>query len=421
MLLQTVQSLSDRLTAESLSGPPRSIARIPLPRHPRADVGFSVLDVTEWFGETSGGIRTYLLEKANYVASRPWLQHTLLVPGVRDCITDADGVRLYRLAGPPIPGQRPYRFMLATRTVSRIVQHERPDLIEIGSPFIVPWIVKRATRTSEVPLVCFAHTNVPRMFAPDEGEGNSVQRVLYRASTHYLRQLDRLFALTIVASEYSARELARVGIDRVAKVPLGVDVECFTPSRRERVTDTRARFGLPNTPLAAFVGRFAREKELHVVLDGWRDVERRCGARLALVGAGPMEAALRAHPYGHRVVFVPFLKEREALADLLASLDVYVAAGPIETFGLSAIEALASGTPLLSVNEGAVVEHVNGSGAGRLYERHHAASLSEEAVQLFAQDLGALGARGRAYAVAEHAWDSVFDRLFAVYRTVRGS
>ncbi|WP_373070524.1 glycosyltransferase [Gemmatimonas sp.] len=205
----------------------------------------------------------------------------------------------------------------------------------------------------------------------------------------------------------------------MAKVPLGVDVECFTPGRREWVTDTRARFGLPNAPLTAFVGRFAREKELYVVLDGWREVERRCGARLALVGAVPMEAALRAHPYGHRVTFVPFVKHREALADLLASIDVYVAAGPIETFGLSASEALASGTPILSVNEGAVVEPVEGSGAGRIYQRHQAASVTEEAVRLFAQDFGALGARGRTYAVAEHAWDTVFERLFAVYCTVR--
>ena len=89
-----------------MSGLPRSIARIPLPLHPRADADLGVLDVTEWFGETSGGIRTYLLEKANYVSSRPWLQHTVVVPGLRDRITDADGVRLYRLAGPPIPGQR---------------------------------------------------------------------------------------------------------------------------------------------------------------------------------------------------------------------------------------------------------------------------------------------------------------------------
>jgi alpha-1,6-mannosyltransferase len=172
--------------------------------------------------------------------------------------------------------------------------------------------------------------------------------------------------------------------------------------------------------LAAFVGRFAGEKELDVVLDGWAEVERRCGARLALVGAGPIEAKLRAHPYGSRVIFVPFVQSREALADLLASLDVYVAAGPIETFGLSAIEAMASGTPVLTVSEGAVVERVHASGAGAVYERQQPASLAHEAVQLFQQDLAGLGVRGRAFAEAEHSWSTVFDRLFAVYRAVLG-
>ncbi|PHX64829.1 MAG: hypothetical protein CK550_07890 [Gemmatimonadetes bacterium] len=243
---------------------------------------------------------------------------------------------------------------------------------------------------------------------------------LVDASSRYLRRLDRMFAVTIVASAYSATELSRVGIDRVAHVPLGVDLECFTPSRRAYASDTRDRFGLPHGPLAAFVGRFAGEKELEVVLDGWAEVERRSGARLALVGAGPMEARLRAHPYGPRVTFVPFVSDRDALADLLAALDVYIAAGPIETFGLSAIEAMASGTPVLTVSEGAVVERVQESGAGLVYARRQPASLAEEAIKLFQQDLVSLGARGRAYAEAEHSWITVFDRLFAVYRSVLG-
>ena len=386
----------------------------------RADADLGILDITEWFGETSGGIRTYLLEKGNYVSTRPWLRHTVVVPGAHDSITDADGVRIYRLKGPPIPRQRPYRFMLAPRSVGRIIRQERPSLVEVGSPFVVPWIVQHATRLLGVPLVSFYHTNLTQLLTPRGLGAGRVSRALGDASSSFLRRLDRLFALTIVASAYSATELSRVGIDRVAHVPLGVDLACFTPSRRAYASDTRERFGLPDGPLAAFVGRFAGEKELDVLLDGWAEVERRCGARLALVGAGPIEARLRAHPYGPRVTFVPFVSDRDALADVLAALDVYVAAGPIETFGLSAIEAMASGTPVLTVSEGAVVERVQQSGAGRVYARQQPASLAEEAVKLFQQDLVALGARGRAYAEAEHSWSTVFDRLFAVYRSVLG-
>ena len=352
------------------------------------------------------------------MSARPSLRHVILVPGARDGVEDGEGVRTYRLAGPPIPRQRPYRFMLATRSISRIVQHERPDLIEIGSPFIVPWIVRHATRMLDVPLVCFHHTNLPQMFAPRAGRWRLAQRFVYRSASRYMRRLDALFPVTIVASDAAARDLAREGIDRIAHVPLGVDLETFTPRRRATGAETRARHGLPGAPLVGFVGRFAREKELDVVLDAWSAVERATDARLVLVGAGPLEPRLRAHPYASRVHFLPFQHDRRALADLLAALDVYIAPGAIETFGLSALEALASGTPVLSADAGGVADHVRASGAGRLFVPHCSASLAEEAIALLRADLMALGAAGRRFAEAEHDWTTVFDRLFAVYDEV---
>jgi alpha-1,6-mannosyltransferase len=413
-----VRPFVDALTRPESDMPPIALGRDVLPAPLRPEASLGVLDITEWFGDTSGGIRTYLLQKAQYVAARPWLRHVLAVPGARDAITEQDGVRMYRLQGPPIPRQKPYRFMLATRSVARIARHERPDIIEIGSPFIVPWIVRHATRDLDVPLICFYHTNLPRMFAPTSRHHGLGRRAVYRASWQYMRRLDRLFPLTVVTSSFSANDLAREGITRVARVPLGVDLERFRPARRDHAAETRARFGLPEGLLAGFVGRFAREKDLDVVLDAWAEVERRTGARLALVGAGPLEHQLRAHPYGARVTFVPFQSDRDTLADVLASFDVYVAPGRIETFGLSSLEALASGTPVLSADEGGVSEQVSNSGAGRLFASGNAESLAAEAIALFGSDLQQLGERGRAYAAAEHAWDTVFDRLFDVYRSV---
>ncbi len=414
------QAFVDRLVQPEHALPPIDIGHDVLPPMLRPQAQLGVLDITEWFGDTSGGIRTYLLQKAQYVAARPWLRQVLTVPGVRDAITEEDGVRMYRLQGPPIPRQKPYRFMLATRSVAKIVRHERPDIIEIGSPFIVPWIVRHATRNLDVPLICFYHSNLPRMFAPRAGKNGRARRFVYRASWQYMRRLDRLFPLTVVTSDFSANDLAREGITRIAKVPLGVDLARFTPLRRDHAAETRARYGLPAGPLAGFVGRFASEKELDVVLDAWAEVERRTGARLALVGTGPLEAMLRAHPYGPRVIFLPFQSDRETLADLLAAFDVYIAPGSIETFGLSSLEALASGTPVLSADQGGVSEQVARSGAGRTFESGIAASLAEQATALFSDDLRTLGHLGRVYAETEHSWDTVFDRLFAVYRDVLG-
>ena len=155
-----------------------------------------------------------------------------------------------------------------------------------------------------------------------------------------------------------------------------------------------------------------------MLLDAWSAVEKVTAARLVLVGAGPLETRLRAHAYASRVTFLPFTNDRTDVADLLAALDLYVAPGRVETFGLSSLEALASGTPLLAANAGGVAEQVERSGAGRVFEAGNTASLSEQAIALLAEDAYALGARGRAYAEAEHSWSTVFDRLFDVYAGV---
>jgi alpha-1,6-mannosyltransferase len=218
-----------------------------------------------------------------------------------------------------------------------------------------------------------------------------------------------------------ASELERAGIERVERVTLGVDLERFNPRRREYASETRRRFGLPDGPLALFVGRFAREKDLDLLVATWPEIQRRSGARLALIGDGPFRRHLQRHPASDRVFWLPYERDRDRLADLMAAVDLYVAPGPVETFGLAALEALASGTPVLSADRGGVAEIASRSGAGVLFQSGDAASLLETACTVLKQDLHALGGKGRSYAEAHHGWDTVFDQLFHTYRRILGA
>ncbi|MFN9576766.1 MAG: glycosyltransferase [Gemmatimonadota bacterium] len=411
-------SLTDRLfPLEPL--PEIEIATAPLAPPRRPDASLSVLDVSEFFGETSGGIRTYLLEKAKYVEAHPELRQVIMVPGPEDAISESDGVRVYRLRGPAIPKQKPYRFMPATRSTRRVVEHEAPDLIEVGSPGLVPWLMRLATRRIETPLVYFYHSNFPRVFAPFPERATAARRWLYRASWQYARRLDRMFDVTIAASDFSVDELRGAGIDRVVKVPLGVDLAFFRPDRQARRAEVRARLGFDDRPLAVFVGRFAKEKELDLLVRAWAEVERTSDCELAIVGDGPMRPMLQALAAGRRRVhFVPFQTNRDALADVVAAADFFVAPCSQETFGLSSLEALATGIPVLSADRGGVSEQVRRSGAGTCFASGEPAALAEGVRQMVQADLAALGARGRAYAEREHAWSTVFDRIVAVYRDV---
>ncbi|MDE3152314.1 MAG: glycosyltransferase [Gemmatimonadota bacterium] len=391
----------------------------PLPKPLRAGAALGVLDITEFFGETSGGVRTYLFEKARYVEARPELRHVVVVQGRRDAVTETGGVRCYRLRGPRVPTQPPYRFMLATRSCRRIVDHERPDVIEVGSIGLVPWVVRHAARRGDVPLVAFYHSHLPRQLAPAGPHVPPHRRLAEAMAWRYLRALDRTFATTIVATDYVRRELAAAGIERTTHVPLGVDLALFHPSHRAGAPAARRLLGLSERPVVLYVGRLAREKDVETLIDGWRLAERRTDAELVIVGSGPRAAALQARARGLRVRFVPYLANRRRLAGLMAAADLCVAPSPIETFGLFALEALASGVPVLGPDRGGVGELVERSAAGRVFPAGNPGALAGELLALLSADLRALGARGRQYAEREHAWTHTLDRLFAVYRAVR--
>lgn len=398
-----------------------NIARSELPPRLRPGAGLSILDISEFFGETTGGVRTYLLEKARYVQRNPSLRQVLVVPGAKDEILEGEGVRCYRLHGAHIPTQKPYRFMLATESTSRIVAHERPDLIEVGSAWFAPWLIRQATRRLDVPTVWFYHSNFPRIIAPRPRAAGRLRRWASAAAWQYVRRLGRLVHTTIAPSETVVRELHSAGLEKVVCVPLGVDLDRFNPGRRNHAAQTRTRYGLPGGRLAMYVGRIAGEKDLDVLLRGWQQVEQRTGTRLVIVGDGPARRSLAASPGGDRVMWLPFERDRDGLADLYAAVDLYVAPGPAETFGLAALEALASGNPVLSVDQGGVAETVTRSGAGMLYRSGDSAHMAEVAERLLETDSGGLRVMARQYAETHHSWSAVFQRLFSVYRSVLAS
>lgn len=400
--------------------PPRSpinLARSAFPPPLGGEGTLTVLDITKYFGEATGGIRTYLLSKAAYVQGQAHLRQVLVVPGEADALAEDRGVRCYRLRGPRIPFDKSYRFLLATRTTRRILEHERPDLIEVGSPWLVPWVTRRANRRLAAPLVWFYHTHFPAIIDP--GAGSSAwRRAAGNAAWRYLRLLAGQYRGVLVASESVARTLEREGVEQVHRVALGVDLDRFHPGRRARLAETRRRFGLPDAPLAIFVGRFAGEKQIDVVLAAWHEIARRTDAWLVLVGAGPREGVLRARAEGLQIRWIPYQRDRDVLADLLAAADLYVAPGPAETFGLSALEGMASGLPVLSVDAGGVADRVRESGAGALYAMGDVQACIEAATSLLRGDLAALGRSARAFAERKHGYRAAFDGIFQVYRRV---
>ena len=116
-----------------------------------------VLDATDFYSATaSGGVKTYLHAKSAAFGEMG-IAHVMVVPGERSVRTQLGRTVLYRIGGPRVPMSPAYRVMLSARRFSEVLEREQPDVIEVGSPFIVPHLVRRGLSGRTVPLVGFYH------------------------------------------------------------------------------------------------------------------------------------------------------------------------------------------------------------------------------------------------------------------------
>lgn len=136
--------------------------------------------------------------------------------------------------------------------------------------------------------------------------------------------------------------------------------------------------GRPAGPLFVSVGRLAPEKNLPVLIDAFGQIEA-AGARLLIVGGGPLEASLRD------AVQARGLADRIALTGQVASpkpfyeaADVFVSASEEEGFGLVLIEAMTAGLPVISTDAlgGGPRFILDQGGAGILVGRGDARALA---------------------------------------------
>jgi glycosyltransferase involved in cell wall biosynthesis len=229
---------------------------------------------------------------------------------------------------------------------------ERPDVFwapETLAPLLVP-----------VPYVVTVHDLATRILPQTKPW---TQRVAYR---HTLGRVARRARLVLAVSQTTARDVARfwdVPDDRIRVVPNGVD-EGFTPGdRRSASAAVERRHGV-TAPYVLAVGALEPRKGLDVLIAAAEGAPW----RLVLAGAEGFEGgriALAAQSVGALVLS---RVDDAALVDLYRGAEVLAAPSLYEGFGVTPLEAMASGTPAV-VASGSGLEEVSGPAAVVVSER----------------------------------------------------
>ncbi|HCT79832.1 MAG TPA: glycosyl transferase [Micromonosporaceae bacterium] len=299
---------------------------------------------------SSGGLRTALRELGKGYA-REGHEPVLIVPGPQHSDEFTEQGRVITVPGPLVPAMHGYRVITRSAPVRRWLKELKPDRIEVSDRTTLRWTGKWARR-NDVPSMMVSHESVDGLLGP---AWDWLSGSLNRATA---RQYDRIVCTT----GWAAREFARIGARNVTEVPLGVDLELFHPSNHDPFL--RSTFAKPDELLLVCCTRLSVEKRPQRALTTLAAL-RAIGvpAVLVMAGDGPLRTHLEAEAADLPVTFTGFLPDREYVAKLLATADMTIAPGPIETFGLAALEALASGTPTVVSSSSALPAVIAQAGA----------------------------------------------------------
>jgi alpha-1,6-mannosyltransferase len=379
-------------------------------------------DLTQFYSPHSGGVKRYVHEKANYVRDHTNDEHVLIVPGDKTQRTGNHRLRVYSIRSPLVSRSARYRALINLRAVSKILEHEQPDIVESSDPYQVGWRAISFGQSARVPIVAFYHSHFPEAYLRGASKllGARGGKSLMSAAQRYVRKMYNRFEATLVPSEPLARILEAWGVRNTRVVNLGVNTGNFHPEPDDSV-QTRASLEIESDrKLLLYVGRLAPEKNTTALFDSFRVLANRRPRefQLLVIGDGPERHKLRRLEAGTKSVkWIQYCTDPLELARYYRAADLFVHPGTQETFGLVALESQACGTPVVGIRGSrldGIILHDQASWA----ERNDAEALADAIEQFSRHDLEALGRTAAEKAAAKYAWPRVFERLFCIYREV---
>lgn len=383
-----------------------------------------ILDLCEFYSERGGGVRSYLSKMFPAAAARG---HELVIvaPGAADAVEEVPGGRTVRYASPRMPYDPTYFAPIRVDRMRALVHEERPDVLQISSPFL-PAAVARTLRGVPVkvyvyhsdPIGCYLRPLAQRLLDPARAE-----RALEPAWA-WMRAICRSCDATVVAGAWLKEELENHGCDRVRTVPFGITHADFGPDRFDASVRKELLGPIADQPAARLVlvaGRLAADKRQMLLVKALKALSTRRPIALVVLGDGPeRERLMEAAKELSHSTFLRFTRDRAHYASVLSSVDALVHGSRCETYGFVIVETLASGTPVVAPAAGAagaLVDPSCGATYGPQAGPEEIAEVLEQLLNRSAKDLQAAACR---VAAAQPSIDTHFDGLFSLYAELLG-
>ncbi|MEV6299627.1 glycosyltransferase [Actinoplanes sp. NPDC051861] len=301
----------------------------------------------------TGGLRTALRQLGRGY-QRAGHEAVLVVPGRRHSDKMTRQGRVITLPSAPLPRTGGYRVLAGRRELTRLLDSLEPDRIEVSDRTTLRWTGTWA-RQRGVRSMMVSHESLAGLL----GVWGMPKRDAL--ADRFNQRTAEAFDTIVCTTSFAAAEFRRLDVPNLVEVPLGVDLDVFHPSRMD--VGVRSRYARPDELLVVYASRLSAAKRPELAVDAVAALRNgKVPAVLVMAGDGTRRTSLAYRAARLPVRFAGHIADRADVAALLASADVTLSPGPVETFGLAALESLACGTPVVVNEQSALPEVVGDAG-----------------------------------------------------------
>ena len=299
--------------------------------------------ITEVFLPKIDGVVTRVTRHLEQLAQ---LGHEVLIFATGDAPDEYAGFEVVRVPSLSLPVYPEVKFGVLTPQVPRRLAQFQPDVLHLVNPIWTAGWASYIAQAQGVPMVASFHTDVPEYCLK-----LGIPWVKPIAEWG-LRTFHGKAKYNLVTSGPMMDKAAHYGIENVELWPKAVDTASFAPEKASREMRGMLSNGNPDDPLAIFVGRVSAEKSVERCLPIMENLRERIpNARLAVVGEGPQYKEVQRTFKRDWITLTGYLSGADLHA-AYASGDVLLFPSTTETLGFAALEAFASGVPVVAANAG---------------------------------------------------------------------
>jgi len=230
--------------------------------------------------------------------------------------------------------------------------------------------------------------------------------------------IDESDAVTAVSEYLMLQTRKNFGTEMpIHVIPNFVDTERFIPS----TTVCRSMFADPGEKILMHISNFRPVKRIQDIVLVFEEVARRMPARLVLIGNGPerepIARMVEERGLGDRV---RFMDRQVDVSRLIPLADVYLLLSEHESFGLTALEAMSCGVPVVGTSGSGMDEFLGDGVAGSLFPVGDVPAIAEGVAHILGDTelTRAMGEAGRDRAITRYSEDLIIGRYTDLYREV---